>query len=52
MFNELQDKQISYQLPSNTIYLVILVLMATSFGPSHHHLALQKFNLGTCSAVM
>jgi hypothetical protein len=52
VFNELQDKQISYQLLSNTIYLVILVLMATIFVFFHHHLALQKFNLRACSAVM
>jgi len=34
-------------MPSNaTIYLVLLIVMATCFGPSDHHLAiLQKHNL-------
>jgi hypothetical protein len=54
VFNDLQDKETSHHLPSNTaIYLLILILVATCFGPSEHHLAiLQNFNLGTCSAVM
>jgi len=41
-------------LPSNTtVYLPFLILMATCFGPSDHHLAiLQKLHLGTCSAIM
>lgn len=44
---------IRYQLPSNIIYLVNLILMATYFGASDHHLAnLHKLNLGVCSAVM
>jgi hypothetical protein len=53
MFNELQDKQTSYQLPSNITIMAILISMATYFGPSDHHLATsQKRNLGPCSAIM
>jgi len=43
VFNELQDKQTGYHLSSNTImYLVILILMATCFGPPEHHLAILE----------
>ena len=45
----IQDKHTGYQMKSDTaIYLVILILLATCFGPSSHHLAsLQKLQLSS-----
>jgi len=41
VFHELRDKQTGYRYWSNTtIHFVILIVMATCFGPSDHPLAI------------
>jgi len=49
VFNKLQDKQIVYscwQIQKYIYFFVFIILMATHFVPSDHHLAiLQKLNL-------